>query len=85
MAPDFIFKKLAHIFFYAVLYFWLFYASNGSLRGKKWVLPFILGLIFAASDEYHQSFTPGRTARIRDIGYDAIGMSIAYLRMKGYI
>ena len=74
---DFIFKKGAHIFVYAVLYT-LSYRANAAHRKKKgWILPLLFTLAYAASDEFHQSFVPGRTPMIRDIGFDAIGAGIA--------
>ena len=81
---DFVFKKSAHIFVYAVLYFLFFRAINGDEK-KHWFIPFVLAVLYAVSDEYHQSFTPFRTARIRDVGFDSLGMFIAYLSMKRYI
>lgn len=81
---DFIFKKSAHVFVYAVLYFLFFRAINGESK-KYWFIPFLCALAYAVSDEYHQSFTPFRTARMRDVGFDVLGMFIAYLSMKRYI
>jgi VanZ family protein len=42
----------------------------------------LFGLAFALSDEYHQSFVLGRTAKLMDVGFDSIGMFLAYLRLK---
>ena len=88
---DFIIKKSAHIFIYAMLYFLVFRAVNEVkiefinkrikikyTSGSSFFIPFLFCLLYAISDEYHQSFIPGRTARIRDIGFDFIGMFIAY-------
>ncbi len=44
---------------------------------------FILGLIYAVSDEIHQSFVPGRDCSAGDVLADIVGLSIAlsvYLR-----
>jgi VanZ family protein len=88
---DFIFKKSAHIFVYAVLY-WLFFRASTLLLQKKtqethwlWILPFIITLIYAMSDELHQTFVPGRTGTVRDLGFDLIGASIVFLRKYRYI
>lgn len=69
---DFIAKKTAHLIEYAVLFALIFRASQG-----KWVKSFFLTMIYAASDEYHQSFVPGRTSSIFDLGFDLSGASIA--------
>lgn len=88
-APDFFIKKFAHVFVYLVLYFLLQFAVNKTTQTSqtklRLYLPLILCCIYAISDEIHQSFVPGRTATLRDIGYDMIGVSIAFLRKYGYI
>ncbi|MEN8209931.1 MAG: VanZ family protein [Candidatus Fermentibacteria bacterium] len=46
---------------------------------------FILGLIYAVSDEIHQSFIPGRDCSAGDLLADTVGLSIAlsiYLRYR---
>ncbi len=56
--------------------------ANAYMRGinrnkpASIILAFALALIYAASDEYHQSFVPGRGARITDVGIDSIGALI---------
>ena len=75
---DFLLKKTAHVFEYAILYILIFRAT-----GKKYVLSFILTIAFALTDEYHQSFTIGRTSTIIDVGIDFSGTNIAtYLTWK---
>ena len=84
---DFLFKKLAHMFVYGVLYALLFRAVNlerGSTK-KNWVVPFLLCLTYALLDEVHQSFTPNRTPSLRDVGYDFLGASVAFLKIYRYI
>jgi len=75
---DFILKKSAHITEYAILFILIFRAT-----GKNYALTFILTLLYAVSDEFHQSFVPGRTTSFLDIGYDSVGAFIgAYLLWK---
>lgn len=69
---DFAFKKIAHIGEYAVLFALIFRAN-----GKKWAFSFVLTMLYALSDEYHQSFVPGRTAALYDLGFDLSGANIA--------
>ncbi|MBP7876318.1 VanZ family protein, partial [Candidatus Woesebacteria bacterium] len=80
---DFIFKKCAHIFVFAVLYVLVWRASQLSLKPQttrlKWLVPFLICLLYAGLDELHQSFTPGRSATLRDVGYDSLGMLAASL------
>lgn len=86
---DFIFKKMAHITVYAVLYLLLHRAHRlthpTATTHAAWLIPFLLTLVYAVTDEYHQSLVPGRTATLRDIGYDTLGASIAFLWRYRYI
>ncbi len=36
----------------------------------------ILAGLYALTDEFHQSFTPGRTPSMADVGIDTLGASI---------
>ena len=43
----------------------------------------LLGLImFAISDESHQSFVPGRTASLMDFGLDLLGILLGVITLK---
>ena len=39
----------------------------------------VVALAYAVSDEWHQSFVPGRTATPVDVAIDAIGIGLAAL------
>ncbi len=88
-AYDFIFKKLAHISVYLVLYLLVLQAVITTITEKqpkmRLLLPIFICLLYAASDEFHQSLVPGRYATLRDIGYDGLGISIAFLKKYEYI
>jgi hypothetical protein len=76
---DFIFKKGAHMFFFGMLGV-LFYRALkiNNIRSKNAVLLALLFVfLYGTSDEFHQSFTQGREARIRDVGFDGLGGAIA--------
>jgi len=72
---DFVVKKTAHFIEYAVLSFWLYRAllAEGVGKVRSGVYAVVLSIIFAISDEVHQSYTPGREPRIRDVVIDTIG------------
>lgn len=84
---DFIARKIFHIFLYAVLYFFTYRAWNFDKPEAKrnWILPLLLCLLYAISDETHQLFTPTRTSSLRDVGYDFLGIVIVFLRIYQYI
>jgi VanZ family protein len=67
---------------YAILGFLL----SGALAGKqsekyRWkaVGTFAVAVLYAASDEIHQYFVPGRACRLYDVGFDAAGALIGIL------
>ena len=72
-----IISNLAHIPAYAFLTF-LWLKSFAGTESKTNIIAFSLILavlmLFAVSDEIHQSFVPGRTASFMDIGLDLIGI-----------
>jgi VanZ family protein len=84
---DFIFKKLSHIFVYGVLYFLIYRGLGFQKMDKKqrWWVAFLFCAFYASMDEVHQWFTPNRSPTIRDVGYDLLGASIAFLKLYSYI
>jgi len=80
--PSPAFSYVAHFSEYAVLATLLFWAQ---LSGSGWrgnlrlglVLSFVLSVLFAASDEYHQSFVAGRDASWVDFAVDTLGAVLA--------
>lgn len=74
-----IFRKLAHFSIYAILgVLWTSTLRFGHWQCKdcpKWriLLPFLLCLLYAVSDEIHQMFSDGRSCELRDICIDFFG------------
>jgi len=62
---DKLIKKTGHILEYAVLCrtFWRGFSYRQDKRWSSW----ILALLYAITDEFHQSFVPGRHASVWDI------------------
>lgn len=82
---DFVFKKMAHIFVFAVLFFlthrsFALTSPKYSLK-KHWFVPVFICFLYALSDELHQHFVPNRYATLRDVGYDMIGVLAMYLKL----
>ncbi len=72
---DFFAKKGGHMLGYAILAASFFHALNhhrNSRQSQFWKAV-CLAIIYAASDEWHQKFTPGRTASVRDVMIDGVG------------
>jgi VanZ family protein len=66
---DFILRKLAHVTVYAVLTI----LAYGALRlhmarpTHAWLLAQLIATLYACSDEWHQTFVPGREGTVRDV------------------
>ena len=78
-------RKLAHMFEFAVLAVLYQTAlarsitkANGQAKSKfkHYCLAFVLAVLYALSDEWHQSFVPGRSSSLLDSGVDSIGALI---------
>lgn len=70
--PEFV-SKLAHVTEYAVLG-WLIQRARGE-RGVGW-RSWLIATVYAATDEFHQSFAPGRHPLATDVMIDAAGAAI---------
>lgn len=77
---DSLLKYGAHFFEYAVLAL-LWYRAIYSRFPHPKILPlaFIIVVIYALSDEFHQSFVPGRSATWQDVAVDVLGGASALL------
>jgi VanZ family protein len=70
-------RKLGHVTEYFILGLLLFRAFRGE-TSKKWswrwtVLALLFVVCYAASDEFHQSFSLAREASVTDVGIDTLG------------
>ena len=82
---DFILRKMAHITEYFILTFLLYGAFKGSFNMNAacfFIYPDSLSFLYALSDEFHQSFVPGRSAALRDVLIDTIGILGFYIVIK---
>lgn len=72
---DFVIKKTAHFIEYAILAFLYLrgFLGSGFSKKKSFIFALVLCILYATSDEFHQSFIPGREPRIRDVIIDTIG------------
>ena len=65
---------------YALLATAYLYAFNRDI--KKWKLIWLLAILYACTDEFHQSFVAGRGSTVIDVGIDALGSGFALLWAK---
>ena len=71
---DFLIKKGAHAIGYGLLAaaFW----HGFKWRGRLWWLALLLATLYAVTDEFHQSFVPGRHPSPGDVVIDSAGAAI---------
>ena len=70
-----------HLFVYAVLMLLLLRALGRSTRlnaAQTWIIAFVLVALYGLSDEYHQSFVPGRDPALVDWLTDLTGAGLAW-------
>ena len=84
-------RKLGHLTEYAILAMLLWRALRAGIRWQMkmsilFLVAALASAIFAASDEFHQSFVPSRTASPTDVMIDIcgtlIGLSICWMFAK---
>ncbi len=78
---DLILRKLAHMSVYLLLTL-LWWRALAPLTGRALPVAALIALIYAASDEYHQSFIEGRHGSPVDVGIDAVGILLAVLLVR---
>ncbi|APC38666.1 VanZ family protein [Clostridium estertheticum] len=78
---NFIVRKASHFTEYFILYMLIYRAMN---KGKKidmkiFIASILIVFLYACSDEFHQSFVPGRGPALRDVMVDTCGGLTAFL------
>ncbi|MCL4472383.1 MAG: VanZ family protein [Actinobacteria bacterium] len=83
---DLIVRKIAHVGEFAILTSLLWFAITRNRVGHKGalLLAAVAALIYAASDEFHQHFVPGRIGTPRDVAIDSLGIIVAALIILGF-
>lgn len=72
---DFVVKKTAHLTEYGILSLLIYRGliNSGVKKGEAAGAAIIASMFYGMSDEWHQSFTPGRMPRVYDVVFDTIG------------
>lgn len=79
MQIEFLIRKAAHLTEYAVLAILLLRALRTGARemfARHAVLVLVLAALYAATDEFHQTFIPSRTPSPRDVMIDTCGAAV---------
>ena len=80
---SYIIRKLAHLSEYFIL--GMLTNNMVKIHNKKTIISVIICILYAVSDEIHQSFVPGRSAQIIDILIDSIGATLGILLFNNKI
>lgn len=76
---EYLLRKLAHIFVFFILTIVIFYLVNQYTKRSitAAIIAFTIATVFAALDEFHQSFVDGRVSSLIDVAIDLIGILAA--------
>ncbi len=75
--PDKVLHAILYAGFGFLLYLTIKNSSHKTLNKYAFMFAIMIGTIYGISDEFHQSFVPGRTASINDLFADTMGLTIA--------
>ena len=84
---DTLVKKGGHATGYALLALANLLAMRSQIGGRNarpYLLAWLIAVAYAASDEFHQSFVPGRHPAITDVGIDALGAMVGLILAKWF-
>jgi VanZ family protein len=73
---DLLIRKTAHLseyFIFGILLAHLLKKRSGLSTNSQIILAIPFGIVYAISDEWHQSFVPSRTASAADVMLDTVG------------
>lgn len=76
---SFNFGHLVAYFILAVLFYWALFPFQRKWKWDIRIIAIILCFLYGLTDEWHQSFVPGRMPDVRDIVNDVIGAAIGML------
>lgn len=80
----FIIRKSAHFLIYALLEFNTYQMLKSYNIHRAFLFSLLICILYAISDEWHQSFSNGRSPQARDVCIDTLGslFMISLLKLK---
>ena len=78
---DFVVRKAGHMFVFGVLAVLIWRALAYSTVRRAMLWSWVLTAAYAATDEFHQSFTAGRHPALQDVGIDTVGALLFLLAL----
>ena len=77
---SFIIRKMAHFVEYFILGILLINCLIN--YNKKLYLSYVIGILYASLDEFHQLFVSGRSGQVRDIIIDVVGLILGIILIR---
>ena len=77
---DFIIKKGGHAFGYGLLglsYLRGLKGNSQKIHSRWFYMAWAMAVLYSITDEFHQSFVPGRNPAVTDVMIDAFGAALA--------
>lgn len=68
-----------YLIFGIILYFAFFSLEKVKFKTQAAIISIVTGMFYGASDEFHQTFIPGRSGTITDFLVDCLGIASAQL------
>jgi VanZ family protein len=84
---DRIVKKGGHALGYGLLAFAYLRGlkgESGHVSSRQLLGAWLMAVLYSATDEFHQSFTPGRHPAVTDVMIDAVGAAVALILANRY-
>lgn len=84
---DYLVKKGAHALGYGLLalsYIWGLKREKTKIDPRLFIFAWILATLYSASDEFHQSFVPGRHPAYTDVLIDSLGAAFALFLVRRF-
>lgn len=85
LGTSYIVRKIAHMTEYSFLNFSFYFALTKSFNNsfkKNIITSVLLSLLYSITDEFHQTFVPGRVGTYQDVLIDFSGMLLSSLILK---
>ena len=73
---SFVVRKSAHFTEFLILGVSLFLTVRDLRKRASFWIPWLIGAVYAVSDELHQHFVPGRSCEVRDMIIDVCGVLV---------
>ena len=84
---EFLIKKTIHMTEYAILWLFTFRALRHTTEfslTKAGLIALLVAILYAATDEFHQTLVPTRFGTFRDVAIDATGAAIAFFATRNF-